>query len=242
MRQSIKQISNIRNFGLPSVGRLTKYKEPTHIENVRCDSGVKEGSEISIYYDPLICKLVSYGKNRGEALKTMTKALDAYVIRGLTHNIPLLRDIMTEENFVSGNISTKYLQQTYPDGFKGKSLTPQTSQKVSAMAAAIFVRDTVRAMNFLNIVTTDDSLHNPILDYELKVDIGRGELVLPVNLKIEDNEYVVNFGDNQIKVNNEFSMASSALEFNINNDLHLIQLISIDGTGRMRLQYEGTIV
>jgi len=72
-----------KNFGLPSVGRLTKYKEPLHIDNIRCDSGVEEGSEISIYYDPLICKLASYGNNRKEALETMTKALDAYVIRGI---------------------------------------------------------------------------------------------------------------------------------------------------------------
>lgn len=71
-----------KNFGLPSVGRLTRYQEPTFLGDVRCDSGVKEGSEISIYYDPLICKLITYGQNRQEAVDTMKTALDNYVIRG----------------------------------------------------------------------------------------------------------------------------------------------------------------
>lgn len=106
-------------FGLPSIGRLRTYSEPLHIPNVRCDSGINEGSEISIYYDPMICKLVTYGPDRQTALNTMAKALDSYVIRGVTHNIPLLRDIVTEKRFVSGNISTKYLSEVYPDGFKG---------------------------------------------------------------------------------------------------------------------------
>ncbi|XP_054167014.1 propionyl-CoA carboxylase alpha chain, mitochondrial-like [Oppia nitens] len=230
-----------KSFGLPSVGRLTKYKEPLHIDNVRCDSGVKEGSDISIYYDPLICKLVTYGHNRDEALKTMTEALDAYVIRGLTHNIPLLRDIITEKNFVSGNISTKYLQQTYPDGFKGTQLTPQTSQNVATIAAAIFVRDSTRAMHFLNTITTDDSLQNPFIDWDLQVNIGKGEQILPVNLKIDENRYIVEVNDQKLELNNTFSMASPTFQFAINDDLYLVQLISIDGTGRMRLQYKGTI-
>uniref|UniRef100_K1PAY7 Propionyl-CoA carboxylase alpha chain, mitochondrial n=1 Tax=Magallana gigas TaxID=29159 RepID=K1PAY7_MAGGI len=108
-----------KSFGMPSIGRLEKYIEPSHIDQVRCDSGIQEGSEISVYYDPMICKLVTYGSNRQEALDVMVKALDSYVIKGVTHNIPLLRDIVTEERFVAGNISTNYLPTVYPDGFKG---------------------------------------------------------------------------------------------------------------------------
>uniref|UniRef100_A0A914XHC1 Propionyl-CoA carboxylase alpha chain, mitochondrial n=1 Tax=Plectus sambesii TaxID=2011161 RepID=A0A914XHC1_9BILA len=92
-----------KGFGLPSVGRLLKYEEPhLHVEGVRCDSGIREGSEISIYYDPLICKLVTFGKNRTIALDRMRDALDNYVIRGVTHNIPLLRDIVEEDRFRRG--------------------------------------------------------------------------------------------------------------------------------------------
>ncbi|KAK2573867.1 Propionyl-CoA carboxylase alpha chain [Acropora cervicornis] len=83
-----------KNFGLPSIGRLYKYIEPTHIPNVRCDSGIIEGSEISIYYDSMICKLVTHENTRNEALDTMNKALDSYVIRGVTYNVSLLRDVL----------------------------------------------------------------------------------------------------------------------------------------------------
>ena len=63
---------------------------------MRCDSGIEEGSEISMFYDPMICKLTAYGRSREEAISTSIKALDNYVIRGVTHNIPLLRDVLTE--------------------------------------------------------------------------------------------------------------------------------------------------
>lgn len=72
-----------------------RYVEPSGT-GIRCDSGVREGSEISVYYDPMICKLVSYGKNRGEAINRGKHALDSYVIQGVSHNIPLLRDILGE--------------------------------------------------------------------------------------------------------------------------------------------------
>ncbi|CAH8825059.1 unnamed protein product [Trichobilharzia szidati] len=134
-------------FGLPSIGRLSSYIEPLHIPNVRCDSGISEGSEISIYYDPMICKLVTYGPDRQSALNTMAKALDSYVIRGVTHNIPLLRDIITEKRFVSGNISTKYLPEVYPDGFKGKVLDEKELHTLISVAASVFVKDDARFRN-----------------------------------------------------------------------------------------------
>ncbi|CAH8435551.1 unnamed protein product [Schistosoma turkestanicum] len=137
-----------KSFGLPSIGRLRTYSEPLHIPNVRCDSGINEGSEISIHYDPMICKLVTYGPDRQTALNTMTKALDSYVIRGVTHNIPLLRDIVTEKRFVSGNISTQYLSEVYPDGFKGKVLDQKELDTLIAVSASIFAKNDARIRNF----------------------------------------------------------------------------------------------
>ena len=137
-----------KNFGLPSIGRLMSYKEPLSVANVRCDSGIEEGSEISIYYDPMICKLVTYGPDRASALKTMEQALDNYVIRGVTNNISLLRDIVTEENFVKGNISTNYLNQIYPDGFKGKTLSATEKHYLISLGAAIYFKDILRSRSF----------------------------------------------------------------------------------------------
>lgn len=140
-----------KNFGLPSIGRLSSYIEPNkNLENVRCDSGIEEGSEISIYYDPMICKLVTYGPNREDALNTMNKALDNYVIRGVTNNISLLRDITTEKNFIDGNITTKYLYETYPDGFKGKTLSLKEKNNLIGLAATVYAKDISRSTQFLN--------------------------------------------------------------------------------------------
>ena len=89
----------------------------------RCDSGIKEGSEISIYYDPMISKLVTYGKDRAEAMARMETALDSYVIRGVTHNASLLQEILKHPKFIEGDITTNFLYEHYPDGFHGKQLT-----------------------------------------------------------------------------------------------------------------------
>uniref|UniRef100_A0A673GVJ9 Propionyl-CoA carboxylase alpha chain, mitochondrial n=1 Tax=Sinocyclocheilus rhinocerous TaxID=307959 RepID=A0A673GVJ9_9TELE len=128
-----------KSFGLPSIGRLSQYQEPLDLPNVRVDSGIQEGSDISIYYDPMISKLVTYGKTREEALKKMEDALDNYVIRGVTHNIPLLREIIVHPRFVSGDISTKFLPEVYPDGFKGHMLTAGERRELLATAAALYV-------------------------------------------------------------------------------------------------------
>jgi propionyl-CoA carboxylase alpha chain len=74
----------------------------------------------------------------------MSQALDNYVIRGVTNNIPLLRDIITEEHFVKGDISTKYLQKIYPEGFKGKQLNSDQLNNLVAMAATVYAKDVIR--------------------------------------------------------------------------------------------------
>uniref|UniRef100_A0A3Q0S6R7 Propionyl-CoA carboxylase subunit alpha n=1 Tax=Amphilophus citrinellus TaxID=61819 RepID=A0A3Q0S6R7_AMPCI len=128
-----------KSFGLPSIGRLSQYQEPLSLNKVRVDSGIQEGSEISIYYDPMISKLITYGATRAEALARMEDALDHYVIRGVTHNIPLLREIITHPRFVSGDISTNFLPEVYPDGFKGHQLGVDAHRELLAAAAALHV-------------------------------------------------------------------------------------------------------
>jgi propionyl-CoA carboxylase alpha chain len=83
----------------------------------------------------------------------MEQALDNYVIRGVTNNISLLRDITTEENFVKGNISTKYLGQIYPEGFKGKTLNQDQNNTLVGLAAAIYAKDIIRSRAYLDPTT-----------------------------------------------------------------------------------------
>lgn len=108
---------------LPSIGFLKKYKEPTPHENIRIDTGVQEGSEISMYYDPMISKLVTWGKDRKEAMDLLAKAMDEYVIRGVIHNLGFGQSILRNESFAKGNYSTAFIPTFYPNGYRGDPIT-----------------------------------------------------------------------------------------------------------------------
>jgi propionyl-CoA carboxylase alpha chain len=123
-----------RNF-LPSVGRLTRYLPPQGV-GIRIDSGVEEGAEISIYYDPMIAKVIGSGATREEATARLAGALDAFVIRGVSHNIGLLSAAIARPKFRAGNLSTDFIAEEFPDGFKGETLAPEIAAHAVAVAAA----------------------------------------------------------------------------------------------------------
>jgi propionyl-CoA carboxylase alpha chain len=128
-----------RNF-LPSIGRLKRYQPPEEGVfgdiTVRNDSGVREGDEISIYYDPMIAKLVTHGPTRVAAIDAQAKALDSFFIEGIADNIPFLSAVMAEPKFRSGDITTGYIKGQFPEGFKG--VTPNAAQRDLFVAAAAF--------------------------------------------------------------------------------------------------------
>ncbi len=127
-----------RNF-LPSTGRLVYYRPPDENENVRVDTGVFEGGEVSMYYDPMIAKLVTYGANREEAIAHMRSALDRFIIRGVSCNISFLSALMAHPKFVAGNMSTNLIGDEYPDGFSPQDL-PQEDPAILISVAAAMVR------------------------------------------------------------------------------------------------------
>ena len=96
-----------RNF-MPSIGRLSRYLPPGRNDNVRVDTGIEEGSEVSMYYDPMIAKLITYGETRDEALEHMGEALDAYYIRGVSHNISFLNALIAHPRFIEGDMTTNF--------------------------------------------------------------------------------------------------------------------------------------
>jgi propionyl-CoA carboxylase alpha chain len=129
-----------RSF-LPSTGRLIKYRPPVEgIENgitVRNDTGVFEGGEISIYYDPMIAKLVTHAPTRLEAIQAQARALDAFVIDGIRHNIPFLSSLMQHERWQAGRLSTGFIKEEYPDGFSPLRAEGEVAHRIAAVAAAI---------------------------------------------------------------------------------------------------------
>jgi len=122
-----------RNY-FPQIGRLTKYIEPTG-EGVRIDSGILDGSQISVYYDPLIAKLSTWGQTRNESLERMRLALDQYVIRGLRHNVCLLRDVICQPRYIEGRITTAYLTEEYAGGFKKATMSAEDDVRLKVTAA-----------------------------------------------------------------------------------------------------------
>ncbi|MEQ8898077.1 MAG: acetyl/propionyl/methylcrotonyl-CoA carboxylase subunit alpha [Roseovarius sp.] len=141
---------------LPSIGRLTRYRPPVEVSAgplldsgkwqdeagsgetaVRNDTGVYEGGEISMYYDPMIAKLCTWGKDRATAIEAMRVALDSFEIEGIGHNLPFLSAVMDHPKFVSGDMTTAFIGEEYPEGFEGVELAEPSLRRVAAGCAAM---------------------------------------------------------------------------------------------------------
>ena len=115
--------------------------EPEANANVRVDTGVYEGGEVSMFHDAMIAKLCSYGQNRNEAIEHMRHALESFAIGGVSHNISFLETIMKNERFVSGNLSTAFIKEEFPAGFSGSELDSQAEEVLIASSLHIFLKN-----------------------------------------------------------------------------------------------------
>ncbi|XP_029460363.1 propionyl-CoA carboxylase alpha chain, mitochondrial isoform X2 [Rhinatrema bivittatum] len=227
-----------KSFGLPSVGRLGQYQEPLHVPGVRVDSGIQEGSDISIYYDPMISKLVTHGSNRAEALQRMEEALDNYVIRGVTHNISLLREVIINPHFISGDITTKFLPDMYPDGFKGHSLTDPEKRDLLAIAASLYVAVLMRSQRFLEnprVPIAKSSMKN----IELSGRLNGQEHSITVS--ITGSIFSVEVDGMKLNVASEWNLASPLFSVTVDGTVRTIQCLHRDAAGNLSIQFLGTV-
>jgi propionyl-CoA carboxylase alpha chain len=130
---------------LPSTGRISEYTEPTTGPNVRVDSGVYAGGEVSMFYDAMIGKLITYGQNREEAINRMQQALGEFLITGISHNISFLQAIYEHPRFREGRLSTKFIQEEYPQGFSGAELNEEKSKVMLGVGLYVYLKDAYRA-------------------------------------------------------------------------------------------------
>ncbi|MEP1507975.1 MAG: acetyl/propionyl/methylcrotonyl-CoA carboxylase subunit alpha [Parasphingorhabdus sp.] len=131
---------------LPSIGRLTRYRPPEEVAEesraVRNDTGVFEGGEISMFYDPMIAKLCTWAPTREAAIEEMRVALDTFEVEGIGHNIPFLAAVYDHPKFISGDMTTAFIEEEYPDGFEGVTLSKDVLKEIAQAAAAMqFVSD-----------------------------------------------------------------------------------------------------
>ncbi len=143
---------------LPSTGRLTRYKPPVigwtddgaengrrGIDGIRVDDGVYDGGEVSMFYDPMIAKLITWGETRDEAADLQVAALDRFEIEGLGHNIDFVSAIMQHPRFRSGDITTGFIAEEYPDGFHGAASAPELVKSLAAIAGFVATAEADRA-------------------------------------------------------------------------------------------------
>ncbi len=197
---------------LPSTGRLVKFAPPTDVDGqVRVDTGVYEGGEISMYYDSMIAKLITYGADRNEAIRRMRDALDAFVIRGINSNIPFQAALMQHPRFVSGNFNTGFIAEEYPKGFDA-SMVPHEHPMVFVAVAA--------------------SLHRAFEDHDAEIS---GQM--PGHEREVSDDYVIVYGDVTADVSVKLTSGGYAIRYEgrdhvLNTDWQFGQLLftgTLDG-------------
>jgi len=176
---------------LPSTGRLMRYRPPVQSNGdgrapqVRVDDGVIEGSDISMFYDPMIAKLVTHGETREEAIDAQITALDRFEIDGIGHNIDFLSALMQHPRFREGRLTTGFIAEEYPDGFHGAPVPESLTAKLSAVAGVIACAQAARAARIdgrLNgpiqpicewVVTMDGAEHRVQIEDEVVIVDGK---------------------------------------------------------------------
>lgn len=235
-----------RNF-LPSTGRLVRYQPPEErVENgvtVRNDTGVYEGGEISIFYDPMIAKLCTHADTRDEAIDAMSDALDTFYIEGIQHNIPFLGAIMEHDRFRSGNITTGFIAEEYPDGFEGVAIDEGRAEMLSVVAVFLNEIHAARATMISGqlsgrgrdlpedwVVSLDDEIAIPVRAFE-------GPEGLDVSILDIDGEVVSSH-----TVESDWCPGDTVFTGEVDGQNVVVQTLRAKGLQGYNLGYRGSMV
>ena len=197
-----------RNF-LPSVGRLVRYSEPEG-EGVRVDSGVYEGGEVSIFYDPMIAKLITYGEDRSQSIDRMVDALDNYYIRGVNHNISFLNALMVHPRFIAGDLSTNFIADEFPDGFNADLVAQADPAIALVVLGAVNQLEEERASLLSNQLTGHEHVANR--DWVVMV----GDQQSTVSVELTESGYLVSLGNSDYQVETNWSLGEPLFKADVN--------------------------
>lgn len=210
---------------LPSSGRITEYKEPIKSANVRVDSGVKEGHEVSMFYDPMIAKLCTYSPTRAETIEYMKSALGSFMIKGVSHNITFLEAIMSNADFASGNISTNFIEKQYPSGFLGADLTSEITQTFLAASLNIHMHKTAREMAIEGQLKGKNK-QQMSTRWVVSID----NTLYPIFIKIIDQGFIIRYENSKVTVKSNWNLGNT-LFTGIVNDRAVSVKISQNDSG-----------
>ena len=194
-----------RDF-MPSIGRLSKYLTPEHTKTVRVDTGIREGSEVSMFYDPMIAKLITHGENRDSAIENMTNAIDQYVIDGLSHNLNFLSSIMQNKTFRSGYTTTDFIEQEYSDGFQGEAINEKEYEIYASILSGCYMLDQMKLDPFYKnekkyVIKFEDKCIDNIIQKDgdgFLVQINNNQYHLSLSMQSNDPRVICSIDDQKM--------------------------------------------
>ncbi|MEY9199667.1 acetyl/propionyl/methylcrotonyl-CoA carboxylase subunit alpha [Sinorhizobium sp. CCBAU 05631] len=225
-----------RNF-LPSIGRLTRYRPPAEGRQddgtvIRNDTGVFEGGEISMYYDPMIAKLCTWGPDRAASVAAMAEALDAFEVEGIGHNLPFLSAVMQQDRFREGRLTTAYIAEEFADGFHGVVPDEASAMKLAAIAVTINQALQERASR------VSGTIGNPrrVVGHEWMVNLAEREFQATADLSADGG--CIRFADGPaISVASDWLPGRTLATFELDNRPINVK-VDLAGTG-LRLRWRG---
>ena len=206
----------IRNFA-PSIGRLRKFMPPIEDgKSIRLDTGVEEGGEISMYYDPMIAKLISFGDDRRDACNKLSLALNSFVIKGLFSNISFVNSVLNNKKFLSGNITTAFLEEEYPKGYTGllKSKSKVFLIAITALAMESIYIQRKRRLNTGHYIVTI-SKFNYEFNYKIMSVYNDSDNVFRINIQ---------YGNKLYNILVKWNISSPLLEITLNDEAFIMQV------------------
>ena len=206
---------------LPSTGRIIGYKEPKLSENVRLDTGVYEGGEVSMFYDAMIAKLCTYSENREKAIDLMKNSLGEFIIRGVSHNINFLQAILNNEQFVDGNISTNFIQEEYSEGFSGAELNSELNSVILCASVFIFIQNIKRMSH---VSGQQRGMYRAIgTRWVAKLD----DMSYPVTVRNHNNGLKITFENRKFFITSNWEIGRRLFQCKINDKDYSLQLEKI---------------
>jgi propionyl-CoA carboxylase alpha chain len=218
---------------LPSIGRLTRYRPPAEgplgSGIVRNDTGVFEGGEISMYYDPMIAKLCTWAPTRGEAIETMRNALDSFEVEGIGHNLPFVAAVMDHPKFIAGEMTTAFIEEEYPEGFEGVTLGDVALRNIAAACAAM---NRVAEIRRARISGTLDN-HERRVGEEWNVALQGQDF--DVTIAADHDGSTVRFADGtEIRVSGDWTPGDQLARMTVNGDPLVMKVGKVSGGFRIR--------
>ena len=203
---------------LPSIGRLKKYIPPKEDANVRVDTGIIEGSEVSMFYDLMIAKLTAHGSTREEAIDFLSAALDGYYIRGLSHNISFLNALIRHPRFREGRLTTNFISEEFPDGFDAGKGDGRKILAMIAIAALVHDEENERINNTAQHVESDEE--NASYSW-----IGlTSETRYQISVSWSENYYQISVNNSVFQILTDWQIGQPIFKAEINGELVTAQI------------------